>query len=730
MTATSSAMISGANVASETALEPQEAGQAAPEREPITPAETQDQKSTLADLLIVQQNVLEKIVGGASFHETLDSVVRATEELIGGTSCAIFAINERLTDIEHIAAPSLPAALADSLKQVKCAGQTARPANGADVDECGFDGTPLCDSIRNSVVTQGFVPLRIVPVRSQDDELLGMLMICSAGELDLEGGADRPIGSMTQLVRFAIEFERRQAALRSANQRFASLAASIPGVVYQRIVDTDGSMKYSYISEAARDLFGVPPEEIVENPQALFDTHGAEYAATFRDRLLKASRNLEMWDVEATINTRDGQRKYTHAIARPTRRADGSVQWDGVILDATRIKEAELATVAAEARVRDTIVESMPNGFVLFDADDNLVTCNSMLRDMYPVLEGALKPGASYEEVMKAEIENGVDVEAHIPDTESGEIPDEAVRLRARLERRSRSTSKGIERRLADGRWILIDEYETADGGTVALHTDVTELKDREAALKRSNRELQDFASVASHDLQEPLRKIEAFGDRLVARFGDKLGDDGQMYIDRMQNAAGRMRSLINDLLAYSRVTTKAKPFASVDLQKVVSDVLSDLQVAMESSEASVDLQPLPTIDAEKTQMRMLFQNLIANGIKFQAEGVSPKIEVSAHVHSQVPQELALDTQAKEVCEIRVKDNGIGFEMRHLDRIFGIFQRLHGRNEYEGTGVGLATCRKIAELHGGVITAESAPGKGTTFIVVLPVRQDPSGEQA
>ena len=723
MTASSPALIRTPSNAEEQPDELERLDPAAPLPDSIGESESKEPVADLPDLFAVQQSVLDKIVEGASFAETLIAIALATEQVVQSMTCAIFAINERCTDIEVVTAPNLAPELLGGLTRIRGGGQLSEQCTPREATGEGIDETVLCNTIRNTAVTHGQVPVRVDPVRDDSGELLGVLLLCRPSDHVIDAGAERAIHAMAQLVRFAIEFERRKSALQSANERFASLAASIPGVVYQRIVETDGSMRYSYISEAAQDLFGVPPGEIIANPQALFDCHGQDYAATFRDRLLKASRDLELWDVEATINTRDGKRKYTHAIARPTRRSDGSVQWDGVILDATRIKEAELATAAAEARTRDTIVESMPQGFVLYDADDRLVTCNSKLRNLYPELEPVLQAGASYEAVVKAEVECGLDVEAHIPNLESGEIPPADERLRERLEGRAQN-QKSIERRLADGRWILINEYNTSDGGTVILHTDVTELKDREAALKRSNRELQDFASVASHDLQEPLRKIEAFGDRLVARYADQLGDDGQMYIDRMQNAAGRMRSLINDLLSYSRVTTKAKPFAPVDLEKIASDVLSDLQVAIETSNATVTLNDLPNIDAEKTQMRMLFQNLIGNAIKFRQEGMTPEIEVSAVIHEQMPQDVVLDVQGREVCEIRVKDNGIGFEMRHLDRIFGIFQRLHGRNEFEGTGVGLATCRKIAELHGGAITAKSAPGQGTTFLVYLPVKQD------
>ena len=241
--------------------------------------------------------------------------------------------------------------------------------------------------------------------------------------------------------------------------------------------------------------------------------------------------------------------------------------------------------------------------------------------------------------------------------------------------------------------------------------------------LERSNRELQDFAYVASHDLQEPLRKIEAFGDRLKVKCADTLGEDGRLYLDRMQNAAARMRALINSLLAYSRVTTKAQPFVPVDLAEVANDAVSDLSVRIERAGAKVDIGPLPTVDADPTQMRQLLLNLIGNGLKFHAEGAAPQVRVTSELCDRDGSGPAPADPNEVWCKISVADNGIGFDEKYVDRIFTMFQRLHGRGEYEGTGIGLATCRKIIERHGGTITAKSAPGQGATFLVHVPVRQ-------
>lgn len=233
--------------------------------------------------------------------------------------------------------------------------------------------------------------------------------------------------------------------------------------------------------------------------------------------------------------------------------------------------------------------------------------------------------------------------------------------------------------------------------------------------LEVSNRELQDFAYVASHDLQEPLRKVQAFADRLKLKYGQPLGAEGTDLLSRMQNAGSRMQALINDLLAFSRVTTKANPFQEVDLTQVVREVVSDLEVRVQQTKGKVECGPLPTVQADAMQMRQLFQNLIGNALKFHTENQPPLVRVTGQV-------IAVQGQPP-LCELQVADNGIGFDEKYLDRIFTVFQRLHGRGVYEGTGIGLAICRKIVDRHGGMITAKSKPGAGATFIVRLPVQQ-------
>jgi PAS domain S-box-containing protein len=291
--------------------------------------------------------------------------------------------------------------------------------------------------------------------------------------------------------------------------------------------------------------------------------------------------------------------------------------------------------------------------------------------------------------------------------------------------------------RRKDGSMFLAELTKTPiqengiETGAVLIFKDITERRRSEETLSqkmnelaRSNAELEQFAFVASHDLQEPLRKIQAFGDRLKTKCEKIELGEGRDYLERMQNAAARMQVLINDLLAFSRVIRSSQPFVPVDLNAVTKEVLGDLEVRIEKNGARVEVGELPTLDADPTQMRQLIQNLLSNALKFQPPNAQPIVKITSRkIDPPAWSQSASgekDSTNGASCEISVEDNGIGFDEKHLEKIFAVFQRLHGRTEYEGTGVGLAVCRRIADRHGGSIGAKSQPGKGATFIVTLP----------
>ncbi len=253
--------------------------------------------------------------------------------------------------------------------------------------------------------------------------------------------------------------------------------------------------------------------------------------------------------------------------------------------------------------------------------------------------------------------------------------------------------------------------------GIVCIARDITERKQSEKdllsfnkKLQQSNRELQDFAYIASHDLQEPLRKISLFGDRLIAKYQDKIDEQGRDFIERMQSASVRMQKLIDGLLTYSRVSNNVEPFINVNLSQILTDVLSDLEARIEKTKGKVEIGVLPDVNADPTQMCQLFQNLIGNSLKFYKPEEPPVVKV-----------YSMNNDLKGFCSIAVEDNGIGIDEKYYEKIFNVFQRLHGKDEYEGSGIGLAVCKKIVERHGGTIRVESILGKGTRFIIQLPL---------
>ena len=235
-------------------------------------------------------------------------------------------------------------------------------------------------------------------------------------------------------------------------------------------------------------------------------------------------------------------------------------------------------------------------------------------------------------------------------------------------------------------------------------------LKFYSGELERSNQELKDFSTIASHDLQEPLRKIITFGD-LLSTQTPETNEKGKQYLDRMQNAAQRMKQFIDDLLEYSKIDKKTKSFEKTDLNKIFAESLENLEILISNTQTKISCNRLPSVEIDSLQFLQLFQNLIANAIKYKNPQVPPVIHVKARLIEN------------GFWEISIKDNGIGFEMKYLDRIFKPFERLHGKSEYEGSGMGLTICQKIVHRHGGNISATSIYGEGSTFIITLPEKQ-------
>ncbi len=428
----------------------------------------------------------------------------------------------------------------------------------------------------------------------------------------------------------------------------------------------------------------------------------------------------------------DGLRRVVINSAAPIRDAGGKITGSAVsIQDVTALRQAQQALRAGEKRWATTLA-SIGDAVVTTDRQGRVTYFNPVAEKLsgWSIQEAA---GLPMEQVFRL-----VNEDTHLP----AENPVEKVLLSGQVTGLANHTSL-ISR---DGQFIPIEDsaapiLDSAGQtlGVVMVFHDVTEKRKKEAALRetealmrdyaqkleRSNRELQDFAAIASHDLQEPLRKIRAFSDLLQARLQGRLDEQELDLLKRMLGATVRMHELIDSLLAYSRVTTKAQPFKMVDLRQVAEEIVAGFEVQIERCGGRVEVGELPCVQADPVQMRQLLQNLVGNALKFHRPGVPPLVQIRA-VATLAPaarESGVVPEEAHAFACFEVKDNGIGFEMKYKERIFRPFERLHGRGEFEGAGMGLAICNKIVERHQGAIDVCSVVGEGSTFIVTLPVRQ-------
>lgn len=474
--------------------------------------------------------------------------------------------------------------------------------------------------------------------------------------------------------------------------------------------------RWIQVNDALAELIGRTPADLIDRPfQEVLHPDDAEREIAQFAQIL--AEQAEVFSIEQRFRHAGGGAVWVLMNVSQVREGDGRLLYFICqILDITDRKEALEETRQAK-EFSENIIRSSQDGIVAFDREGAFTVWNSGMEKMTGIAASAAL---------------GRPVVRVLP------FLAEAQESRSFKRVLAGATVKATDRPFlveSSGRSGFYEAHysplhDTSGGiiGGVGVIRDVTEQKNsRErlqnftALLRQRNRELQDFAYVASHDLQEPLRKIRAFGDRLQKRCEHLLDEQAKDYLGRMQDAARRMQVLISDLLSFSRVSTEAQPFAEVDLTAVARDVISDLEERIEQSGAQVELGELPRVQADPTQMRQLLQNLISNGLKYQKPGTPPRIEISA---TEYMRETDLPPLEHHGCLIHVRDNGIGFDEKYLDRIFTVFQRLHGRNEYEGTGIGLAICRKIVERHHGWITARSSPGHGATFIAGLPYRQN------
>ncbi|MBK7146550.1 MAG: PAS domain-containing protein, partial [Xanthomonadales bacterium] len=519
------------------------------------------------------------------------------------------------------------------------------------------------------------------------------------------GGTDGAPARVLGTVRDITEQRLAEAAERRSNALLAAIAENMPN----QLVVKDLDLRCVYINELGLQLIGKSRAEILGRPVTDFmpPEQGALLEAHDREVLDSGQRVTH----ERTYSFGGNERVFLSTKA-PLRDADGAIIGIiGVSREITERKHFEAQLQRSEERFRE-MAENVSDVFYNYDpAARRMLYMNPAFERVFgrPLAEIRDNPHAYMDCVHPDDIEavlaafdaqlrgerNSSEFRILRPDGEVRWVHQHAEPIVAadrRVERIVGSMRDTTARKLADAR----------------LRQSLTDLDQR-------NKELREFAFVASHDLQEPLRKIRAFSELVVSRYREALPEPGRDYLDRMHQAAGRMQVLIDDLLEYSRINTGGARFRDVDLAQVCKDVLNDLEQRIRASDAKLRVAPLPHLRADPTQMRQLLQNLLANALKFRREGVRPEIAVVCSL---------IDLDGVPGVRIEVADNGIGFEQEHAERIFAPFQRLHSRSEYEGSGIGLAIVRRIVARHRGRIQALGTPGAGARFIIDLPSALD------
>ena len=715
------------------------------------------------DLEEGQREVLAGIAARRPLGDSLEALTRLYERQYPGALCSILTLDDAGERLLAAAAPSLPAAYVQAIH-----GQPIGPKAGA----CGtaafrrqrvvcadVSTDPLWEDYAAVAAEHGLRACWSTPVVASDGRVLATFAnyfrdVRAPGE-----GEMAVVDGLASLAAVAIEHANAFRALAQALD-----AAEAGSLQLRRLSESAVTLNRSI---GARDMY----QQLVDKLRETLGAHQALVSLNLDDNhaqqihAVSLSEKYSQWARYDTPSDGSGIYSLVCEANRPLRLTQAELEahprwrgfgahaaqhppmrgWLAVPLIASSgrnigllqlsdkiqgeftgddelvaVQFAQMASIAIERadlidklRVRNRFFDLSLEMFVIFDP---LAMRWQQVNTVFAQLLGY-----SVEELCSREFFEYMHPDDH-----------DATRDRARRMAANRPVPRVFENRYLcrDGsvRWLEWMSERGEDGLVYGVGRDISQRRQAELALRQTlvdldarNRELQDFAFVASHDLQEPLRKIRAFSDRLQQRYSAELSPEARDYLSRSHQAAARMQTLINDLLAYSRVAARGKPFGPVDMGALLATVVDDLEARLESSGGRIDAGPLPTIEGDPTQLRQMMQNLLSNALKFRDPGRPPVVTVTAE-----------STRLGDVPAWRFSfvDNGIGFEPRYAEKVFVPFQRLHGRQEYEGTGIGLAIVRRIVERHRGTVLAEAVAGEGAKFTVCLPQRQPAAAEAA